>query len=280
MNYLWIFFNGILMGTANVIPGLSGGTLLLLTGIYPRFIDVFGSINPKSLRDYKWKENIVFIMIIAVGALLSIFAMSRIMSWLLESYDVPVYLLLIGLIIGSIDVITKKIDFKVNSSRITFVTGILMIVLLVIATRFFRTSTPAQGDVNLIILLTAGAIAAATMVLPGVSGSMLLLLLGLYKPVVDSVSALNIINVFFIGIGAIVGILFASRLIKYLLDKHSSSTYAFLLGLILASIVDLFPFSIFQTFNAFVIGIIALIFGIILGKGLKRLEKNYAEEKL
>lgn len=280
MNYLWIFFNGILMGTANVIPGLSGGTLLLLTGIYPRFIDVFGSINPKSLRDYKWKENIVFIMIIAVGALLSIFAMSRIMSWLLESYDVPVYLLLIGLIIGSIDVITKKIDFKVNSSRITFVTGILMIVLLVIATRFFRTSTPAQGDVNLIILLTAGAIAAATMVLPGVSGSMLLLLLGLYKPVVDSVSALNIINVFFIGIGAIVGILFASRLIKYLLDKHSSSTYAFLLGLILASIVDLFPFSIFQTFNAFVIGIIALIFGIILGKGLKRLEKNYSEEKL
>lgn len=280
MNYLWIFFNGILMGTANVIPGLSGGTLLLLTGIYPRFIDVFGSINPKSLRDYKWKENIVFIMIIAVGALLSIFAMSRIMSWLLESYEVPVYLLLIGLIIGSIDVITKKIDFKVNSSRITFVTGILMIVLLVIATRFFRTSTPAQGDVNLIILLTAGAIAAATMVLPGVSGSMLLLLLGLYKPVVDSVSALNIINVFFIGIGAIVGILFASRLIKYLLDKHSSSTYAFLLGLILASIVDLFPFSIFQTFNAFVIGIIALIFGIILGKGLKRLEKNYSEEKL
>lgn len=280
MNYLWIFFNGILMGTANVIPGLSGGTLLLLTGIYPRFIDVFGSINPKSLRDYKWKENIVFIMIIAVGALLSIFAMSRIMSWLLESYDVPVYLLLIGLIIGSIDVITKKIDFKVNSSRITFVTGILMIVLLVIATRFFRTSTPAQGDVNLIILLTAGAIAAATMVLPGVSGSMLLLLLGLYKPVVDSVSAFNIINVFFIGIGAIVGILFASRLIKYLLDKHSSSTYAFLLGLILASIVDLFPFSIFQTFNAFVIGIIALIFGIILGKGLKRLEKNYSEEKL
>lgn len=280
MNYLWIFFNGILMGTANVIPGLSGGTLLLLTGIYPRFIDVFGSINPKSLRDYKWKENIVFIMIIAVGALLSIFAMSRIMSWLLESYEVPVYLLLIGLIIGSIDVITKKIDFKVNSSRITFVTGILMIVLLVIATRFFRTSTPAQGDVNLIILLTAGAIAAATMVLPGVSGSMLLLLLGLYKPVVDSVSAFNIINVFFIGIGAIVGILFASRLIKYLLDKHSSSTYAFLLGLILASIVDLFPFSIFQTFNAFVIGIIALIFGIILGKGLKRLEKNYSEEKL
>lgn len=280
MNYLWIFFNGILMGTANVIPGLSGGTLLLLTGIYPRFIDVFGSINPKSLRDYKWKENIVFIMIIAVGALLSIFAMSRIMSWLLESYEVPVYLLLIGLIIGSIDMITKKIDFKVNSSRITFVTGILMIVLLVIATRFFRTSTPAQGDVNLIILLTAGAIAAATMVLPGVSGSMLLLLLGLYKPVVDSVSAFNIINVFFIGIGAIVGILFASRLIKYLLDKHSSSTYAFLLGLILASIVDLFPFSIFQTFNAFIIGIIALIFGIILGKGLKRLEKNYSEEKL
>jgi putative membrane protein len=268
------------MGTANVIPGLSGGTLLLLTGIYPRFIDVFGSINPKSLRDYKWKENIVFIMIIAVGALLSIFAMSRIMSWLLESYEVPVYLLLIGLIIGSIDMITKKIDFKVNSSRITFVTGILMIVLLVIATRFFRTSTPAQGDVNLIILLTAGAIAAATMVLPGVSGSMLLLLLGLYKPVVDSVSAFNIINVFFIGIGAIVGILFASRLIKYLLDKHSSSTYAFLLGLILASIVDLFPFSIFQTFNAFIIGIIALIFGIILGKGLKRLEKNYSEEKL
>ena len=280
MDYLWIFFNGILMGIANVIPGLSGGTLLLLTGIYPRFIDVFGSINPKSLRDYKWKENILFIMIIAVGALLSIFTMSKIMSWLLESYDVPVYLLLIGLIIGSIDMITKKIDFKSNTSRITFVTGILMIVVLVISTRFFGTSTHTQGNVNFILLLTAGALAAATMVLPGISGSMLLLLLGLYKPVVDSVSAFNIINILFIGIGAIVGIVFASRLIKYLLVNFSSSTYAFLLGLILASIVDLFPFSMFQRFDVFIIGIIALIFGIILGKGLKRLEKNYSKEKL
>ncbi len=280
MNFLWIFFNGILMGVANVIPGLSGGTLLLLTGIYPRFIEVFGSFSPKTIRDYRWKENIIFIMIIAIGALLSIFATSKIMSWLLESYNVPVYLLLIGLIIGSIDIITKKIDFKSNSSRYAFVSGIILIVLIIILSRFFGNPSTSAEDQGIFLLISAGALASATMVLPGVSGSMLLLLLGLYKPVVDSVSSLKIMNILFIGIGAIVGILFASRLIKSLLDKHSSATYAFLFGLIMASLVDLFPLSIFNTFNVFIIGIIALIFGIILGKGLKRLEKKYSKEKL
>ena len=280
MNFLWIFFNGILMGVANVIPGLSGGTLLLLTGIYPRFIEVFGSFSPKTIRDYRWKENIIFIMIIAIGALLSIFATSKIMSWLLESYNVPVYLLLIGLIIGSIDIITKKIDFKSISSRYAFVSGIILIVLIIILSRFFGNPSSSAEDQGIFLLISAGALASATMVLPGVSGSMLLLLLGLYKPVVDSVSSLKIMNILFIGIGAIVGILFASRLIKSLLDKHSSATYAFLFGLIMASLVDLFPLSIFNTFNVFIIGIIALIFGIILGKGLKRLEKKYSKEKL
>ena len=280
MNFLWIFFNGILMGVANVIPGLSGGTLLLLTGIYPRFIEVFGSFSPKTIRDYRWKENIIFIMIIAIGALLSIFATSKIMSWLLESYNVPVYLLLIGLIIGSIDIITKKIDFKSISSRYAFVSGIILIVLIIILSRFFGNPSTSAEDQGIFLLISAGALASATMVLPGVSGSMLLLLLGLYKPVVDSVSSLKIMNILFIGIGAIVGILFASRLIKSLLDKHSSATYAFLFGLIMASLVDLFPLSIFNTFNVFIIGIIALIFGIILGKCLKRLEKRYSKEKL
>jgi len=280
LNYLWIFFNGILMGVANVIPGLSGGTLLLLTGIYPRFIEVFGSFRAKTIKDYQWRENIIFIMIIAVGALISIFATSKIMSWLLESYDVPVYLLLIGMIVGSIDIITQKINFKFNSSRYAFFSGVVLIVLIIILSRFINYPSTSMESTNIFLLISAGALASATMVLPGVSGSMLLLLLGLYKPVVDSVSSLKIMNILFIGIGAIFGILFASRLIKFLLDKHASTTYAFLFGLILASLVDLFPLSLFNTFNVFIIGIIALIFGIILGKGLKRLEKRYSKEKL
>lgn len=280
MNYLWIFFNGILMGIANVIPGLSGGTLLLLTGIYPRFIDVFGSFNVKSLKDYKWKENIIFIIIIAIGASLSIFAMSKIMSWLLESYHVPVYLLLIGLIIGSLDIITKKINFMSTSSRYAVIAGIVLITMIILFSHLLSTSSAAANDSNVFLLLCAGALAAATMVLPGVSGSMLLLLLGLYKLVVDSVSELKMMSILFIGIGAILGILFASRLIKILLEKYTSATYAFLFGLIIASIADLFPLSMFENFSSIIIGIIALIFGIILGKGLKRLEKNYSKEKI
>ncbi len=278
--FLWIFFNGILMGIANVIPGLSGGTLLLLTGIYPRFIEVFGSFNPKNLKTYKWRENLFFILIIAVGALVSIFTMSKIMSWLLESYHVPVYLLLIGVILGSLDIITQKISFRASTSRYALIAGIVLIVFLIILGNFLNTSTISTRNVHPVLFVTGGVIAAATMVLPGVSGSMLLLLLGLYKPVVDSVSELNLLNIFLIGIGAAFGILFASHVIKTLLERHSSSTYAFLLGLILASLVDLFPLSIFEQFSAFIIGIIALIFGIILGKGLKRLEKRYSKEKL
>ena len=107
---------------------------------------------------------------------------------------------------------------------------------------------------------------------------MVLVLMGLYKPIVDSVSNLNFLNIFLIGVGAVFGILYASRGIKSLMEKHSSSTYAFLFGLIVASLVHLFPFSIFEQFGAFIIGIIALLFGIILGKGLKRLEKRYSKE--
>ena len=279
MNYLWIFFNGILMGMANVIPGLSGGTLLLLTGTYPRFIEVFGSLDRKNLKVYKWRANAIFVIIIAIGALASIFAMSKIMSWLLQNYDVPVYLLLIGLIIGSLDIITKKIDFNSGTSRYALITGIVLIILIVIFGTIIKPPSSPIRSVHPLLLITGGVIAAATMVLPGVSGSMVLVLMGLYKPIVDSVSDLNFLNIFLIGIGAVFGILFASRMIKSLMEKHSSSTYAFLLGLIIASLVHLFPLSIFEQFSAFIIGIIALIFGIILGKGLKSLEKRYSKEK-
>ncbi len=280
MNYLWIFFNGIMMGIANVIPGLSGGTLLLLTGIYPRFIEVFGSLNPKDLKAYEWRENILFILIIAIGALVSIFAMSKFMSWLLEAYQAPVYLLLIGLIIGSVDIITKKINYKSGKSVYALIAGLVLIIFLIVMGSSLNPSTVSSRSVHPVLFITGGIVAAATMVLPGVSGSMLLLLLGLYKPVVDSVSELNLLNIFLIGIGAAFGILFASRVIKSLLEKNASTTYAFLLGLIIASMMDLFPLSVFESFLSFVIGIIALIFGIILGKGLKSLEKRYSKEKL
>jgi len=278
MTFFWVFFNGILMGIANVIPGLSGGTLLLLTGIYPRFIKVFSSLHPTHLKAYHWRENGFFILVIGLGALISIFAMSKVMSWLLDQHPVPVYLLLMGLIIGSIDIIVKKIRFSSRSSRYAVIAGIAVIICLVIFSSLGDQPAFSSQNIHPILLITAGVVAAATMVLPGVSGSMILLLLGLYKPIVDSVSNLNIMNICYIALGALVGILAASRLIKWLLERYTSTTYAFLFGLIVASLIDLFPLSAVGNFWIFIIGIIAFIFGIILGKGLKRLEKKYSKE--
>jgi len=278
VNVFWVFFNGILMGIANVIPGLSGGTLLLLTGIYPRFIQVFSSMHLTHLRAYRWRENGFFILLIGFGALISIFAMSKVMSWVLDQHPVPVYLLLIGLIIGSIDIIVKKIHFKSPSNRYAMLAGIGVIICLMTCSSLVKQSSFSPQTIHPVVLILAGIVAAATMVLPGVSGSMLLFLMGLYKPIVDSVSALNIMNILFIGLGAVAGILVASKMIKWLLEHAESITYAFLFGLIIASLIDLFPLSVFKNYLIFIIGIIAFIFGIILGKGLKRLEKKYSKE--
>ncbi len=279
LDVLWIIFSGFLMGIANVIPGLSGGTLLLLMGTYGRFLEVFGSINFRQLKSYKWKENLIFILLIGIGAAVGILGTARLMSWLLEYHPVPLYLLLFGLIAGSLDVLVKKTDFRKTSSYVSMVIGAAFIILVFLISNYTDISQMTGSNVNPLILFSSGVVASATMVLPGISGSMLLLLLGLYKPVVDSVSEMNIANIFFIGIGAIIGIVAASRIIKILLERKPVMTYSFLLGLVVASLINFFPVEVFESSISLITGIIALIFGIILGRLLVRLEKKMAFEK-
>jgi putative membrane protein len=276
---VWIVLSGVLMGIANVIPGLSGGTLLLLMGTYTRFLDVFASLNLRNLKAYKWKENALFILLIGIGAVAGILGTSKVMSWLLEFHPVPLYLVLFGLIAGSLDVLTKKTDFKKTSSYVFMVIGAVFILLIFFLGHSHEVSNITVETANPLLLFTAGVVASATMVIPGISGSMILLLLGLYKPVVDSVSTMNILNILFIGIGAIIGIVAASKVIKILLEKKPVLTYSFLLGLVVASLIDFFPMEVFESLTSIITGIIALIFGIILGRMLVRLEKKMALEK-
>jgi putative membrane protein len=217
------FLKGFLMGTCDLIPGISGGTIAFITGIYEKLINEINNI-------LKFKKfDFLFIFTLAFGILGAIFSLSHAISYLLETY--PYYLLsfFLGLIIASSKYIYDKIPHKNNLN--VFIGGIGFILGLIFV--FFSPASISNPSVYYILF--GGFLAITAMFLPGISGSFILLLLGLYKFVLDSVKNLDYQIIFIFGIGVLIGIIVISKLIKFLLEKDKSKTLFFLLGLVLGS---------------------------------------------
>ena len=280
LEIVWFLLSGVGMGIANVIPGVSGGTLLLLLGTYERFVDVFGSLTMRGFKQYPWRRQFRFIFWLGLGAAVSILAMAKVMSWLLDTYPLPVYLFLIGLIIGSIKIVTEKAGFHEKRLFLYAGAGIGTVALIIFLNSFIAGSVVGAGS-GLPAMVAAGFIAASTMVLPGISGSMVLLIAGLYKPVVDSVSNLDMMSIMMILVGALFGITTASRMIGFFLKKNPKATYAFLAGLVIASLFTLVPYESFNDFSRIALSAVFLVAGLILGRLMLKLEKkiNPIEEK-
>ena len=233
-------YRGILMGISDLIPGVSGGTIAFILGIYDRLLE---SISGFFSRD--WKKYLGFLVPLGIGIVTTLLLFSRVIEYLLEQHYEATQFFFMGLIIGVIPYIMKQAEVKKNF------TARHLIILLVIGVALAATAfIPTEEDLAPITSLTlpiffllffSGWLASMAMLLPGISGSFILLLLGVYTTAINALSTLNIPVVLAIGAGVIVGFIVSSKAIQYLLEHFTYVTYAAIIGLILGSLFVVFP---------------------------------------
>lgn len=234
---------GIGIGTANVIPGVSGGTIALLTGIFERLIDSLKSFNLTAIKllfSGKFKEfakytDLIFLCSVGCGVLIAILSVARIFDYLFEHHPIYLWSFFFGLILTSIyyvGITIEKWDWKVVLS---FIIGTAIAL-------FIAFGKPAKENDNLIYLLICGAVATCSMILPGLSGSFVLVLMGNYQLImIDAVTDLNLKILIPVIIGGVVGLIAFSHVLSWILKKYRNITIALLTGFILGSMPIIWP---------------------------------------
>lgn len=275
-NFIILAIKGFFFGIANIIPGVSGGTLAITMGIYE---DMIGAIS-HFFKDIK--KNLKFIIPLGIGAVISILLMSKVISYSLDKFPLPTTLFFIGLIVGGIPLLTKKIKhkkIKPHNLAVFLLTFSIVMIMTFLNAGNSAVDLSTMSFFRGIILFLVGVVAAATMVIPGISGSFVLMLLGYYKPIVGVVSDLtnfshlahNFSILIPFGIGILVGIILIAKLIEYLFKKYETTTYYGILGFIGASVLGLFigligvPTSTIQVFIGLVLFVLAFGIGYKLG---------------
>lgn len=278
---LVLLIKGFIMGIANIIPGVSGGTLALTLGIYERFIGALSHFFSNL------KENLKFLIPVAIGILLSILSMSRVIDYSYQYFPIPTTLFFVGLVLGGIPMLLKKVkgknEGKQISSWIIFLCTFSLVIVMAFADQIFgegmKVSLTNMNVGGYVLLFIVGVVAAATMVIPGVSGSLVLMLLGYYYPILRLIKDLtkfenlleNILVAGVFAVGVLVGIVLISKLIEFLLKKFETKTYYGVLGFIFASVIAI-PISTYNEVENLVfsiphiiVGIICMIIGAVIG---------------
>lgn len=274
-----LIIKGFIMGIANIIPGVSGGTLALTLGIYEEFIGAISHFLSKI------KENIKFLLPIVIGMGLSVVTMSNVIDLSFKNFPIPTTLFFMGLVIGGVPMLVGKVkgtkEVKMPTSYIIALITFLFVVMLAFSEEIFGSGL-AQADfsnismIGYVVLFLVGVVAAATMIIPGVSGSLVLMLLGYYFPIVGIIKELthfkNIVSNMIIagvfGVGVLVGIVLVAKLIEFLLEKFEHKTYFGVIGFILSSVIAI-PVSVYHELETINFSVLQIIIGIVfLGLGL------------
>lgn len=230
------------MGAADVVPGVSGGTIAFITGIYEELIDSIKSVDLTALKllftgNLKgfWKKiNGSFLLPLLGGIGLSLYSLAYLMTWLLTYYPIYTWSFFFGLIIASSILVAKEIRKWNLSTVIALLAGIVIAYTITVL-------SPAQTPEAWWFILLSGAIAICAMILPGISGAFILLLLGKYKFILEAVSQLNIPVIVLFAIGAVAGIISFSHFLSWLLKNHHTLTIAVLTGFMLGSLNKVWP---------------------------------------
>ena len=241
-DYVLITLKGIAMGAADVVPGVSGGTIAFISGIYEELISSINNINLDLFKTLKkegfktaWKQlNGNFLVALFLGIFISLFSLAKFLSWLLENEPILLWSFFFGLVTASIFLVGKEIK------KWNFISVIVL--LLGAAVAFFITTLPPNENVNsLPFLFLSGALAVCAMILPGISGAFILVLLGSYKTILDAVHERDIKMVATVAIGAVFGLLSFARLLKWMFKNYKNTTLALLTGFILGSLNKIWP---------------------------------------
>jgi len=230
------------MGAADVVPGVSGGTIAFISGIYEELISSINNVNLSLLKTFKkegftsfWKQlNGNFLLALVSGIAISVVSLAKLISWLLENQAIPLWSFFFGLVIASVFFVGKEIQ-RWNTATI------LMLVLGAVVAYFITTLPPSTNTDSLLYLFFSGALAICAMILPGISGAFILVLLGSYKTILEAVHERDLKIIVTVGFGAIFGLLSFSKLLKWMFAHHKNLTLAILTGFILGSLNKIWP---------------------------------------
>ncbi len=242
-NYIILFFKGIGMGAANVIPGVSGGTIALITGIFERLINAIKSFNLKAikllfsfkLKDFARHTDLYFLIAIFSGVILAILTLAKLFDYLFINYPIYIWSYFFGLVLASVYFVGKTVSKWSISVIISFMLGTGIAVAVSVL-------NPATEDQGFVYLILCGVAAICSMILPGLSGSFVLILMGNYKLVaIDAINEMNLDILLPVLIGAVVGLIAFSHLLSWVFKNYRNQTISLLTGFILGSVSILWP---------------------------------------
>lgn len=276
---------GMLIGLANIIPGVSGGTLAVSMGLYDKIIHCISHFFSNIVK------NVLFLLPILLGMGVAIVASSFGIDFLFETFPLPTNLLFIGLILGSLPTIYGKV--KSRSVKVGYLVSALLFFAVVVGMALLngadaREKVIVPGAGQMVLLFLIGVLASATMVVPGVSGSMMLLVLGYYNPILRTIQEFVIalvhwdwaamVGTFFIlipfGIGVVVGIIVIAKIIEVVFDKFPMYAYWSIMGLLIASPVAILMVGSFPVITAIdlITGVLTFLLGWFISRNLGETE--------
>jgi putative membrane protein len=242
-DYIVISLKGMAMGAADVVPGVSGGTIAFISGIYEELLGSISNVNLGLFKTLKnegfkaaWKQlNGNFLLSLFIGIFISILSLAKAIKYLLENEPILLWSFFFGLVLASIIYIAKQI------SKWNFI-GIILLILGAFLAYYITTLNPLVSEESSpLYILFAGAIAICAMILPGISGSFILVLLGAYKPVLEALNNKDFKTIFIFMAGAIIGLLSFSKVLKWLFAHYKDFTLAALTGFIMGSLNKIWP---------------------------------------
>lgn len=249
-DYLALFFKGMGMGAADVVPGVSGGTIAFITGIYEELIDSIKSIDASTLGllvRFKlaafWKAiNGNFLITVLLGIVVSVFSLARLITFLLEAHPIKVWSFFFGLIVISAITILREVK--------QWNIGVIFMLFLGIGIAYYITvATPASTPNEWWFVLISGAVAICAMILPGISGAFILLILGKYEFITGALHELNIPVILIFILGCLIGLLSFVRVISWVLHKYYFLAVALLSGFMIGSLNKVWPWKEVTSFR-------------------------------
>lgn len=241
-DYVFITLKGMAMGAADVVPGVSGGTIAFISGIYEELITSINTINlslfpilrKEGFKAFWSKINGNFLVALFSGIFISVLSLAKFLSWLLENHSILLWSFFFGLVLASIFFVGKEITKWTIGAVIMFLIGA--------AAAYFITELPPNENVeSLPYLFLSGALAVCAMILPGISGAFILVLLGSYKTILDAVHEKDLKIVITVALGAVFGLLSFARLLKWMFSHYKNITLSLLTGFILGSLNKIWP---------------------------------------
>ncbi len=234
---LQLIIFGAIIGIANIIPGVSGGTMAVILGVYDKIISAISNWRTQFVNSVK------FLALIGIGAVAGIFLFANIIDYTLENFPMATNMVFVGLIIGSVPMIYRKATAeKVNASGIAaFAVCFAFMMFMFLVTPSESAAITTLSVSSFLRIFLSSAVAAGAMIIPGISGSFVLLLLGLYTTILTAISDLNILILVPVALGCAIGILVCAKIIEMLFAKAPCQTYLGILGFMLGSVPIIFP---------------------------------------